>query len=78
MFIDIRIIFKFQDWILIHAVVQKLSRIEISRAWSRNQGLTEEFLLVFLAVNKEEHLRASSRASIQHFPAAFLGALNIR
>ena len=78
MFLYIRIIFKFQNRVPIHAVVQKLNRIEISQARSGHRALTEEFLLVFLAVNKDEHRRASSSASIQHFPAALVGARNMR
>ena len=44
----------------------------------RRPSLTEEFLLGFLVASREEHLRASSSASIQHLPAAFVGARNMR
>ena len=39
------------------------------------QGVADELIVL---KSKLEHLNASSRASIQHLPAALFGALNIK
>ena len=59
----------------------KKKKIALKKTYSFGEAAVEadaEAALLIVLSNKDEHLRANSKASIQHRPAALFGALKMQ